>query len=524
MPETSATITFGGFPVYLPEVLAAACRAAGEPTDWVGKANTWRNPRGQQAGRGWILMLGVHLDQLALDVSTHTLLFDETGDRTTRITCANLTIVRADAILPGPTPTPETMYLVEVTDCRGYGQQTTSITSRGYNLRALPREHDNATDQQTLVDASRSAHATLYTWAEVLSGLWGLVNTNGLFGAWSAVDVSGASYPTDRPENIDFEGLSTWEVFNHVLEHIGMVLIRKRAGTFAIVPVGQGDASVITTVTSLASRLLGVKHSRFSASLALPANVIVRFPYVTRCNASTTTSNAWISYPYFRVLKTTAATFPYAATVAGTYVTVYDTLTVKHDLAGETASGSFAGDTAVNAAVLETRAGEIASAWLRMRYNQVNTTFTHHTYSGLVDIEPSATVSAVVYYDRGQGMKTDIIFHPYQLDPNADYVVSRPADALSGLDRWEVLDQGPGWGVFEGLATAGFTDADATISVDNIRPIDGGPSCLDDPTSTSETATVYNITGFAGDNNNIVYFRWNHYTQKLVLYDTACPA
>ena len=43
MPEINATITFGSFPVYLPEVLEAACRAAGEPTDWVGKANSWRN-------------------------------------------------------------------------------------------------------------------------------------------------------------------------------------------------------------------------------------------------------------------------------------------------------------------------------------------------------------------------------------------------------------------------------------------------------------------------------------------------
>src|SRR5581483_3126753 len=60
-------ITFGGKPCILPNTIMDACRQQGLPTDWFGKPNSYRCPRGTQYGEAWLLMRKGDIDALKLD-------------------------------------------------------------------------------------------------------------------------------------------------------------------------------------------------------------------------------------------------------------------------------------------------------------------------------------------------------------------------------------------------------------------------------------------------------------------------
>lgn len=94
--------------------------------------------------------------------------------------------------------------------------------------------------------------------------------------------------------------------------------------------------------------------------------------------------------------------------------------------------------------------------------------------------------------------------------------------------NWLLLDAGEG--PFDRciceLAGAMLT-IDATRTVDHVLPISGS-SPLDDPTSTSETITAYNIHDWEANDAAIARIEWNRsansYAGQWEFYQVDCPA
>jgi len=451
----SETFTFDGKPVYLPEYLEEQCLAAGEPTDWVGKANSFRVVRGKEPSRGWILLTGLQLDALDLNSTTHYLEIKESGELPSNTKWEKLVIVRADAILPGAEPTVETMYLVEIADRRVYGKMTLSRGSaqnnRGYNIRAIPcfGQEVLTYNDFTIRSLKTGSPPTQWTWAQLFEDLWSGFNLSTFFGPWSDVDIADAVWPAAPPENIANDQTIGWDSFCQVLDHIGHSVVPKQNGKWKIVRVGTEQEGLPDQLELLKNtgRLLRTKHSRVNSEAVIPRYVMVNFPYSSRSPVDAALSgtypavatHAWIDNPTFRVLIATAnvfgATDP-VSTDEQTYATIYDSMTALYDRTATLTSGTFSPDQATNVTQLNARALEIAEAWLRKHYNQYLPKRTHDTYIGNVPNIPSSMLSGLCFYDTGNGLMTDYVFHPYTMDMESNRISTKlEAIHLNPLDN-----------------------------------------------------------------------------------------
>jgi hypothetical protein len=76
----------------------------------------------------------------------------------------------------------------------------------------------------------------------------------------------------------------------------------------------------------------------------------------------------------------------------------------------------------------------------------------------------------------------------------------------------------------KGTLAGALAKTDASVSVDNIVPTDGGQ----DPDPDNEGLTVYNrrnlsgTGGYEGVDNEVVYFEWNADAEQWEIYDMAC--
>lgn len=116
---------------------------------------------------------------------------------------------------------------------------------------------------------------------------------------------------------------------------------------------------------------------------------------------------------------------------------------------------------------------------------------------------------------------------------NTKHDIERVVRSVLVSERIKLNERGTGGGkghaspqcVYDriyGMATGAFSDSDLTISIDNVKILRGA-NPLDDPTSTTETVTGHNVTGFSGDDDAIVKLEWNITEGRWEIYDTPCP-
>ena len=123
-----------------PELLAEECERIDARSDWVGKPNSFRSPRGSDYGRGWVLLYAEDLQRLTVDSEVgaqHNLRIAISGDgqgtNPQQVVISGLTILWAEAVVSGGTITAGTPYLVHLVDKRWYGQFST--VNQQYNVR-----------------------------------------------------------------------------------------------------------------------------------------------------------------------------------------------------------------------------------------------------------------------------------------------------------------------------------------------------------------------------------------------------
>lgn len=380
-------VTFGGKPCLAPEELALSCGRLEYPTaPWLGRANSFVCPLGQTPGRGWLLLLRRHLDDLGLTTSRDLVFDDDLGSR---VTVKSLLPLRAFAATPGARGDKDTACWLEITDKRHLAVAT--VIDKAYNVRSSP---GGGYYSATLNGGSA------WTWSQMTSDIWSAVGTTRLG------DFPGLPFtPDGTPEGFTFYGSSAYTALGVVLERLGCALsLDPVADTFGIVRVGATDDTATAALTKRDGVRVWDDYSLSSNRGEVPEKVRVHFAR-QRATADTTGGSPW--YTLDRTDPTAGGAL--AGVEAGTYAVLYDDLPAIVNSAG----------TVTNTTALGTRADERAADFYRLaRLGRL-----HRVYSqGRTDagLRPGKVISATSWEDRGRdGLLTEVSRFPGRLTPAA---------------------------------------------------------------------------------------------------------
>lgn len=373
-------VTFEGYSCLDPKVLYEECAQRNLPIDtWFRRANSFTCPMGGPAGRGWFLVSRDVLDQLDIGANDafREVVFFNTTERVA-LTLSNLLIVNhMEAQAPGYDGDPATPYLIEVADKRWLYYDRGQPIKKLYNYRS---------DVDGTYISSSLNSGTAWTWQGMLDNLW----PSGL-GTAPTLPFT----PDATPENFCFPDWTPLRCVDYVLTRLACGLkydpIRdtfgyERLGLTTSTSATQSD--LLTTRYTNDGLLIRDDYPLTARTAAYPEKLRVEFrvkiPYVDK------------TLPLYTVDNTVS---PTAATVAvGSYVLLQDDLTAQCD-----------NTTVSNAAALTTRATERYNDWVRKRqYFDVDNV---QVYDGFLDLVPvvGAYWAAIGWYDRGSGMRTEIV-------------------------------------------------------------------------------------------------------------------
>lgn len=392
-----------GLPCLDPQKLVSDCASAGWRTDWYGKPNSFRLPRGKHPGVGWLLLTREQLDGLDL-AGFHTLTITA-GDTT--IDLKRLLISsQTKALDARDTSGAGAAYLVELTDVRAYGDNSTHLYQ--YNVTA-PEERFDFHD------------TTDWTWTSVLQHVWSKLPP--AFGGFPEII---GSLPADKPRNLRFPGLCAWDVFNKILDDLCFSVVLLPNGKFRLVPSYQEDSAQEVVLTQARQRLLDTDAPLPGVADDIPETIRVYFPARYFAFQSTkdqpTAEDVWQTRSVFYVDQPTAGHLPRGKTPqAGLTAPVWGQLEALYDSHGKI----------TNLGDLSEQAGRVVKNYAASIAN--TDTGLHEVYGGIHKLIPSPRIAGVAWHDLGglqRGLVTEVIQVPYRMDPQA------PAEKLAVPDSY----------------------------------------------------------------------------------------
>lgn len=413
MPQVS--ITLDGLPCVDPRLLAEDLQDGLEydenttcPDQFAGRANSFRSPRGPLYGRGWVLLSYQDLQNLDLDATDHTLTF--ALDNST-VSFENLTVIKTEAILSRDEAGAESVYLLELVDCRYYGKFTT--VDRQYNVRFQEATIGNSYTPAQPYYLTTTNSGTAWTWQQMFEDLWERLPT--IFG--SPPNTSGL-WDATTPEDYRFVGVNLWDAIQKICSDQSVVLSLLPSGDFIAETLDVPNSTVEQTLNT------AFQQDPVDASLDLepvvglaPSAIRVYFrahyyPYqgdITTDAHTVTEVEAWELKPawYIEVSATDAGYE--GATAPGTILGLWSSTTALFDQNSPSSP--------YNNSALNTEANTIA-AYVLNTFTTADR-YSHGTFGGVWSLSPCSSVAVVSYFDYGTGLFTQYIRAPRHFDPDA---------------------------------------------------------------------------------------------------------
>lgn len=368
---------------------------------WRGLINSYRMPRGEEAGRGWFAMTWRDAQHLPLDdVVTLKITYDGDDASASELVISRLYVVQVTSAVSGGDADANlgmsSLVVVEVADGRIFGPLSNA------NVRVNQRAPEGTFYGQ--------GEKTL-SWNDLFQLLW-----QGLPSAFSvAPNLPGN--PPGHPENYVFEGVPGWAAVIKVCRDMGYIVRPDLDGQFQLIDPAKYDVQTDRLLASLdVTHGLYSDNVRQSSRVLIPEQVTCYFPtrkwqHQTGDGAEQVTSaDLWRATQPFVVRVPTFGggeeAFPVSSrtrriTNPGTSLPVWFSVPAEYD----PNTGEIEND-----GELIRIAQQFGKQWLDA---QLNGSAAHHrVYSGLHRILPGARVTAVVWRDVGDGLKTEVIQFP----------------------------------------------------------------------------------------------------------------
>lgn len=253
-PNNTAYITFGDKPCIDPLSLYRYAESHGLRTDhWRDKANSFTTSLGREPGRGWVLMKGSDLAELqnlqynssvpTTDAGTgmYDLRFLNNDDT---LVLRKLLVLKAHAVYGSRSrrtdpdgaliepwsnwqPAPDSIYLVELVDKRFIACRYSAI-DKHYNHLRVPRvdSYSGIMPEANSPDAYRPETlkdgTDIWTWETMLEDIWSTLPVDMGASPIRSWLLSSVGMGATVPMHYTFSCRDGWEVFNDMLEVLGM--------------------------------------------------------------------------------------------------------------------------------------------------------------------------------------------------------------------------------------------------------------------------------------------------------------
>lgn len=392
MPNVAVSYSLSGQPIQDPRHLLKVANKNNLPTRaWLNKANRFILPKGKNPGIGWLLMLQKDFSELNLN-ETHFLKFEQGGADKRSIVLSDLVIVKADAVYAPGVITDESLYLVELADKRHLFLM--SAINKDYNVLSP--------DGSNFFDDSLNSGSE-WTWQEVLDDLWNSLpdikspipgeTTPQLF-----VDPANDFLLTTNPENLRFRGISAWEAINHILDRLNYAAVINFDGQLRYDPEwdessdsGTFGAKGILDKAITNAKALDVSLSQQGTLPRIPEKIRVFFP--SRETADAAGESYLLERSAETVDVTSSTVLTDVATSPSTVMVIWDEL-----------EAVFSGGTIQNQTNLNTRATEVATAFLKSDPSKQSDS---RLYLGLLSVLPGTFAAFVAWGDVRHGLTTE---------------------------------------------------------------------------------------------------------------------
>lgn len=421
-----------------PTPLIEHFESQGKPYDHVQKCNRFILPIGKEHGRGWILMRASDVDKIQNWSSySHNIRFLPSEDGENQgFKIEGLGILRVysvtgytenswDASAGGQRQRDlgDHFVIVEFVD-RRYSYRLSTINKQ-YNVRAY--NVLDASDQPTYWQETLN-NGYPWTWLEIIDDLlkWAGV------GSLSSVNTNGAQFPQTNPENLKFPGLNAWDALCEVLDQTGHTIWRLSEEIWFIAAL-KDNPFAFTSEEYMRQFLedpgwdqpsLAYEPNGDPNSLSVPKEIVVYFP---------TLKHDWFfeSDPLLVDGGDVHDVQPLYVSYGGdtgdllnaqkphTAVGIYAPLFATYDESGNLTNGTALSNMATQMKELY----RAAKGW--------NANSRHNIYLYYHNLSCGTDISAIQWYNTGNGSRTEIIRNPFK------YV---PGDEFSNLGRTDISE------------------------------------------------------------------------------------
>jgi len=207
---------------------------------------TYTQRTGVDPGRGTVLMAGEDFARIVQPSAlTHELRFSDSGNS---VTISRLAITDARVLIPGTSE----LVLVTLCDARYYGGMT--LLSRAYNRRL-------ATGTLTATDTVRDILRSIFT--------------DSLQPAFGGTLIMPSGPQDIAVEELRFHGVSAWEAFAAICEHVNWGVWIDRDGNLVVDPGGAGPAAPESLAALVQNKLIDAEWPKVPT--ALPETIHVMF-------------------------------------------------------------------------------------------------------------------------------------------------------------------------------------------------------------------------------------------------------
>lgn len=400
---------FGGFKLLDPAEILDAARRNGTTTEFWGRVNSFRCPRGREPGVGYLLMRGKDLSRTVTNTNEGTktingqlntnvsqkLEYFENGSSTAKLTIPRLYVTRALRMTRRSREDDEDgAYLVEVMDIRRLLQMSAHASG------TLFLSNFNTWNNYT------NSYTPELSWQQLIDILWSELRAPSPLNSAPSLPYT----PAGAPQETIIYGGTIWDNIFRVLDMLACTLVYNPiSDAFSIVEIGASQPGLTSTMEDLKDKLVFDYDPICPVGSNVPGGVTIYNPHRYKNNSqsfSRSLTGAWVSTPV--VTPPSGANF-------NRRIPFYDTsrATLSETLLIE------------NSTELSDRHSEIAPRILSAA-ESVNQRIRKH-YGGIVtDILPGSEITEVAWrdYGDGSGPQTEIVQGPRTETKPAVYEVA----------------------------------------------------------------------------------------------------
>jgi len=379
--------TLGGKSVIDPRDLFAYTDRWGAPNDYIGRANSFSNPIGKEAGVGWFLMQRRDADAIA---DTPTSVSLSWKSKNTTLTVPSLVFVRATAMSLATESDNQAAMLVEVRDKRVLLAMSDSNSQ--YNVRK-PNPHGTSTAEEYYTASLNGG--SLWTWQQMLNDLWG--DLPGTAGTSPSLPFT----PSGSPENFRFIGMSTWDAIDEIMQKLSCAIAYDPINaSFSCVQLGISQTELTTHNATLEQFQMVDYGPTEKDSAFMPENFIVYFRRMDEhygAEKDTPDTGNWEMTPAHTVTVASGS----ADAVSGSKIGIWDDMQAQVNKSGGV----------INSSALNSRASEVATDYFR-RLRTSSHGVVRKKYGGIfTGVLAGSEIDEVIWrdYGNGEGLVTEHI-------------------------------------------------------------------------------------------------------------------